>query len=167
MTGVALGFVATLGATVVAFQGLGGKDGVSYQLPLVVYLFVASMTSDYAILVLSRFREELGQGHSPREAAAISLRTAGPSVVAAGAVLAASFAVLLISPSLGQLGFAIAVGILLSSLITARLLIPALTTLGGRRAWWPARLSSPAGADAPITPLPSRQPDAEPARRAA
>jgi len=43
-------------------------------------------------------------------------------------------------PALGQIGFAIAVGILLSSLLTARVLIPALTVLIGRRAWWPSRL---------------------------
>jgi RND superfamily putative drug exporter len=141
MGGVALGFAATLGATVVAFQGIGGTDGLSFSLPLVVYLFVASMTSDYAILILARIREEIAAGRSPREAASIALRTAGPSVLAAGLVLAASFGVLVISPSLGQIGFAIATGILLSSLLTARILIPALTVLVGRRAWWPSRFA--------------------------
>jgi putative drug exporter of the RND superfamily len=143
MAGVVLGFIATLGASVIAFQGIGGKPGLVFNLPLIVYLFVASMTSDYAILVLARVREELKAGHAPREAVAIALRTAGPSVVAAGFVLAASFAVLIISPSLAQVGFAVAAGILLSSMITARVLIPALAVLGGRRAWWPAHL--PAG----------------------
>jgi RND superfamily putative drug exporter len=140
MTGVATGFVATLGASVAAFQGIGGKAGVFYQQPLIVYLFVASMTSDYAILVLSRVREELKEGRSARDAVGIALRTAGPSVAAAGIVLAGSFAVLVISPSLAQIGFSVAVGILLSSMITARILIPALTVIGGRGAWWPARL---------------------------
>jgi putative drug exporter of the RND superfamily len=140
MTGVALGFAATLGAAVVAFQGIGGAAGLNFSLPLVVYLFVASMTSDYAILILARVREEIAAGRTPREAASIALATAGPSVFAAGVVLAGSFGVLVISPSLGQIGFAIATGILLSSMLTARVLIPALTVLAGRRAWWPARL---------------------------
>jgi RND superfamily putative drug exporter len=61
-------------------------------------------------------------------------------VVAAGFVLAASFGVLVISPSLAQLGFAVALGILLSSMVTARVLIPALAVIGDRRAWWPSRL---------------------------
>jgi RND superfamily putative drug exporter len=140
MAGVTLGFAATLGASVLAFQGVGGKEGLTSQLPLVVYLFVASMTSDYAILILSRVREEIGAGRTARDAASVALRTAGPSVLDAGLVLAGSFAVLLVSPSLGQIGFAIATGILLSSLLTARLFIPALTVLVGRRAWWPSRL---------------------------
>jgi len=141
MLGVALGFAATLGGSVIAFQHLGGKDGLTYSLPLVVYLFVASMVSDYAILILSRVREELAHGRTPPAAAAIALRTAGPSVTAAGLVLAASFGVLVISPSTGQIGFAIGFGILLSSLVTARVLVPALTVLAGRSGWWPSRLA--------------------------
>jgi RND superfamily putative drug exporter len=140
MAGVTLGFIGTLGASVIAFQGIGGKDGLTFQLPIVVYLFVASMTSDYAILILARVREEIARGRTPRDAASTALQTAGPSVLHAGLVLAGSFGVLLISPSLGQIGFAIAAGILLSSLVTARLLIPALTVVIGRSAWWPSRL---------------------------
>ncbi|HEV2785724.1 MAG TPA: MMPL family transporter, partial [Solirubrobacteraceae bacterium] len=113
MAGVALGFLAALGASVVAFQGIGGESGLNFQLPLIVYLFVASMVSDYAILILARVREELAAGQTPRGAAAIALQTAGPSVTAAGIVLAASFGVLVISPSLAEIGFAVAAGILL------------------------------------------------------
>jgi putative drug exporter of the RND superfamily len=140
MIGVGAGFAATLGASVIAFQAIGGKAGLFFELPLIAYLFVASMTSDYAILVLSRVREELRAGRTPPQAVATALRTAGPSVVAAGTILAASFAILVLSPSLAQVGFAVAAGILLSSVVTARILIPALTVIGGRRAWWPSRL---------------------------
>jgi RND superfamily putative drug exporter len=153
MLGVGVGFAATLGASVIAFQAVGGKPGLYFQLPLIVYLFVASMTSDYAILILSRVREEMRAGHSSARAVATALRTAGPSVVAAGAILASSFAVLVLSPSLGQVGFAVAVGILLSSVLTARILIPALTVLGGRRAWWPGKLRR---APQPVAPASSR-----------
>ena len=141
MTGVALGFGATLGASVILFQGAAGEPGLVFTLPLIVYLFVASMVSDYAILVLSRVREELGAGRTPRAAAAIALRTAGPSVVAAGVILAASFGVLVISPSLSQIGFAAGFGILLSAVLTARVFIPSLTVLAGRRGWWPSRVA--------------------------
>lgn len=145
MTGVALGFVATLGASVVVFQGIGDENGLTYSLPLVVYLFVASMVSDYAILVLSRIREELASGRTPRNAAAIALRTAGPSVTAAGIVLAAAFGVLILSPSSGQIGFAVGAGVLLSAVLTARVFVPALTVLFGRRGWWPSRLATTPG----------------------
>jgi RND superfamily putative drug exporter len=162
MAGVALGFTAALGASVVAFQGIGGEPGLIFSLPLVVYLFVASMVSDYAILVLARIREELGKQRGPREAAAIALRTAGPSVFAAGVILAAAFGVLIISPSNAQIGFAVAAGVLVSALVTARVLVPALTVLAGRRGWWPG---SPSGATRrerpaarPVEPRPEPEP---------
>jgi putative drug exporter of the RND superfamily len=160
MVGVALGFAATLGGSVIAFQHLGSKDGLTYSLPLVVYLFVASMVSDYAILILSRVREELSAGRSPQVAATIALRTAGPSVTAAGLVLAASFGVLVISPSTGQIGFAIGFGILLSALVTARVFVPALTVLAGRRGWWPSRLARNTNAEPRIER--PRAPEPEP-----
>ena len=150
MTGVALGFAAALGGSVIAFQHIGGEDGLTYSLPLVVYLFVASMVSDYAILILARVREELAADRTPREGAAIALRTAGPSVTAAGLVLAASFGVLVISPSTGQIGFAIGFGILLSALLTARVFVPALTVLAGRGGWWPSRLARDPNAEPPV-----------------
>ena len=163
MTGVALGFAAALGASVIAFQGIGGKDGLVFSLPVIAYLFVASMVSDYAILVLARVREGLANGRTPAEAAGVALRTAGPSVAAAGIVLASAFGVLIISPSSGQIGFGVGVGILLSALVTARIFIPALTVLAGRRGWWPNRV---AHRDRPVVP-PKRISGAEPDRASA
>jgi RND superfamily putative drug exporter len=158
MTGVALGFTAALGASVIAFQGIGGNEGLIFSLPVVAYLFVASMVSDYAILMLSRVREELAGGRTPREAAAVALRTAGPSVAAAGIVLAAAFGVLIISPSSGQIGFAVGIGVLLSALVTARVFVPALTVLAGRRGWWPGHLAAQDEPAAPAPPLRTREP---------
>jgi putative drug exporter of the RND superfamily len=118
------------------------------------------MVSDYAILILSRVREELAHGRTPQAAAVIALRTAGPSVTAAGLVLAASFGVLVISPSTGQIGFAIGFGILLSALVTARGFVPALTVLAGRRGWWPSRVARDPNAEPPVEHR--RTPEPEP-----
>src|SRR3954447_1404896 len=166
MGGVVLGFRATLGASVAAFQGVGGEPGLVFNLPIIVSLFVASMTSDYAILVLSRVREELEAGRTSRTAVEIALRTAGPSVVAAGFVLAASFAVLIISPSLAQIGFAVAAGILLSSMVTARVLLPALAVVGGRRAWRPARIAATRPSSVEAAAVPREPTDADDRRDA-
>jgi RND superfamily putative drug exporter len=159
MTGVALGFAAALGASVIVFQGIGGDNGLIFSLPVVAYLFVASMVSDYAILVLSRVREELADGRTPAAAAAVALRTAGPSVASAGIVLAAAFGVLVISPSNAQIGFAVAIGVLLSALVTARIFIPALTVLAGRRGWWPSRLARSEEPALPAPPLSAAEPE--------
>jgi putative drug exporter of the RND superfamily len=151
MASVVAGFAATLGASVVAFQDITGHQGLSFQLPIIVYLFVASIGTDYNILMISRLRDEIRVGMSQRTATAI--RRAGPAIGAAGVVLAASFALLMISPALADIGFAVAAGVLISTFINGFLLVPALTTLAGRGAWWPshpgrqrhARTRPPAG----------------------
>jgi RND superfamily putative drug exporter len=144
LASVILGFGATLGASVLVFQGMGGEAGLTFQLPLIVYLFVASMGGDYNILMIGRIREEIAAGASPREAAAKALRHTGPAVMAAGVILAASFAALTLDTALAQIGFAVALGIGLSAFVMAGLLVPALTALMGRRAFWPARVGAPA-----------------------
>jgi putative drug exporter of the RND superfamily len=137
-TTVVLGFSATLGASVLLFQDVLGHNGIDFQLPLVVYLFVASIGTDYNILITSRLREETGNGATPRQAVVAAIRTAGPAVAAAGLVLATSFALLMVSPLIADIGFAVATGVLLSAFVNAFLLVPALTVLAGTAAWWPS-----------------------------
>jgi RND superfamily putative drug exporter len=136
---VLLNFAATLGATVYLFQGLEGKPGVTFQLPIILYLFVVAIGTDYNILMIARLREEAREGRQPREAAAIGVEHAGPTVAAAGLILAGTFAVLALAPIsfLQQMGFAVAVGIVLSAFVMSMFLVPALTALIGHRAWWP------------------------------
>jgi len=138
MATVIAGFAASLGATVLVFEGILGHQGISFQVPIIVYLFVASIGTDYNILVISRLREEMERGAGSREAARIAVRNAGPAVVAAGLVLASSFALLMISPLLADIGFAVAAGVLISAFINAFLLVPAITAITGRAAWWPS-----------------------------
>jgi len=139
MASVVLGFAATLGAAVLIYQHLGHQAGINYQLPLIVYLFVSSIGTDYNILIIGRLREELRKGLAPRAAARAALSKAGPAAAAAAVILAASFGSLAISPSLRQIGFSVAVGVLMSTFVTAWLLIPSLTTVLGRKALWPMR----------------------------
>jgi RND superfamily putative drug exporter len=146
MASVTLGFVATLGASVLLFQGAAGEPGLGFSIPIVVYLFVASMGSDYAIFMISRVREEMEEGRTPRRAAAEAVRHAGPAVAAAGVVLAGTFAALIPTAGLAQIGFAVAIGVLLSAFVMAWALVPSLTALLGRRAFWPGKTSR-AGAE--------------------
>lgn len=136
---VMLGFAATLGVAVVAFQGVFGEPGVKSLLPVILYLFVVAVGTDYSILMTARLREEALQGKAPREATALGVEHAGPAIAAAGIILAGTFTALLLTgiASLMQIGFAVSGGILVTSLVMATLLVPSLTTLLGRRAWWP------------------------------
>lgn len=136
---VLLNFAATLGATVYLFQGLQGEPGVTFQLPIILYLFVVAIGTDYNILMIARLREEAREGNAPHEAAAIGVQHAGPTVAAAGLILAGTFAVLLLAPIsfLQQMGFAVAIGIVLSAFVMSMFFVPALTALIGHKAWWP------------------------------
>lgn len=138
MASVVLGFGATLGTAVLAYQHLGQQPGIDCQLPLIVYLFVLSIGTDY-ILMISRLREEMRHGKSAREAASTAIRHTGPTAAAAAVILAASFGVLAISPSLGQIEFSVAAGVFMSTFVMAWLLVPALTAVLGRGVFWPTR----------------------------
>jgi RND superfamily putative drug exporter len=138
---VVLEFAATLGASVLVFQQVGGADGVSFVLPLTMFLFVVALGTDYNILMTARLREEMLAGRPVREAVAEAVRRVAPAVGAAGLVLASSFATLVLDAgeTSRQQGFAMAFGILLASLVVSSMLVPALTAVAGRRAWWPRR----------------------------
>ena len=84
MLSVGLGFTASLGATVLVFQGLLGEQGLIFILPIYIYLFVVALGTDYNILMVARLREEAREGLEPRPAAAKAIEHAGPTVAAAG-----------------------------------------------------------------------------------
>jgi putative drug exporter of the RND superfamily len=141
LAAIVLEFAATLGAAVLAFQELGGETGVAFVLPLTMFLFVVALGTDYNILMTARLREEMLAGRPVTEAVAEAIRRVAPAVGAAGLVLASSFGTLMLESNEGarQQGFAMAFGILVASLIVSSILVPALTALAGRRAWWPGR----------------------------
>ncbi|MET9604345.1 MMPL family transporter [Streptomyces sp. NPDC006512] len=153
MIAVGLGFAATLGASALVFQHGLGRPGVDFTLPLVLFLFVVALGTDYNILIGDRIREEMGKPGSARAAVARAVRHTAPAIATAGLVLAASFGSLAVSPHPGtqQIGFATAVGILLSAFVLSVVLVPALTALLGRATWWP------------LVPRPAAAPHAQPA----
>ncbi|MFF0295793.1 MMPL family transporter [Kitasatospora sp. NPDC004614] len=145
MASVGLGFAATLGATTVAFLKLGSESGLMFMLPIFIYLFVVAIGTDYNILIIARLREEAREGRSPREAAKEAVRHAGPTVAAAGFILAASFATFMLAGNVlfAELGFALAIGIVLAAFVMAMFFTPAITALLGKKAWWPGHGAMP------------------------
>jgi RND superfamily putative drug exporter len=143
---VGMGFMATLGAAVFAFQKIGGEPGLSFKVPTLVYLFVVAIGTDYNILLTARVREEVAHGASTREAVRTALQTAGPTVAAAAAILAGTFASLMITgvSSFAQIGFAVSTGIVLSAFVMAIQLVPSISVALGERVWWPSRPGVPA-----------------------
>ncbi|WUJ69528.1 MMPL family transporter [Kribbella soli] len=139
MASVFLGFGATLGASVLVFQHLQHNSGLIFTLPVIMYLFVVALGTDYNILMVARLREEAREGHDPKRAAALALHHTGPTIAAAGLILAGTFASMMLAGNnvLSQMGFAISAGIAIAAFVMAMFFTPALTALIGHRAWWP------------------------------
>jgi RND superfamily putative drug exporter len=139
MLSVALGFGATLGSAVIVFQHIKGDQGLLFMLPIMIYLFVVALGTDYNILMLTRLREEAREGREPREAAAEAIKHGGPTIAVAGLILAGTFASLMLGGNsfLLTLGFSIAFGIVMAAFVMALFFTPAITALLGPRAWWP------------------------------
>lgn len=153
MAAVGLGFAATLGATVIVFQHIGGESGLIFMLPIYIYMFVTALGTDYNILMIARLREEAREGKEPRAAAAEAVKHAGPTIAAAGVILAGTFASLMLSGNslMMSMGFALSFGILIAAFVMSMFFTPALTALIGHAAWWPGHgdEKAPKGDDQP------------------
>ena len=93
--------------------------------------------TDYALLLVSRYREELRRHEDKHDAIRVALQTAGPAILASGltvivALLTLSLAEVNGTAGLGPIG-AMGVGIAMISMLT---MLPALLAIFGRKAFW-------------------------------
>jgi RND superfamily putative drug exporter len=139
MASVGLGFGATLGATVLVIQNIKGDSGLIFMLPIYIYLFVVALGTDYNILMIARLREEAREGRNPHDAAAQAVKHAGPTIAAAGVILAGTFASLMLGGNslIVSMGFALSFGIFIAAFVMSMFFTPSLTALIGHAAWWP------------------------------
>jgi putative drug exporter of the RND superfamily len=103
---------------------------------LIVLVFGAA--SDYALLLVHRYREELRHHAATEDAMAVTLRATLPNLVASAATVSCAMICLLTadSASLHGLGPVGAVGIV-SALLAQATFLPALLLIFGRAAFWP------------------------------
>jgi putative drug exporter of the RND superfamily len=136
---VLLSFAFALGAGGLAFEHLLGQEGSDSSLPLFAFIFLVALGVDYNIFLLARIGEERRRGRATAEATTRALAVTGGVITSAGLVLAATFSVLMALEleALFQVGFVVALGLLVDTFVVRALLIPALTLIVGERAWWP------------------------------
>ncbi|MGH3399391.1 MAG: MMPL family transporter [Streptosporangiaceae bacterium] len=139
---VVLSFFAALGASALVFNHLFHFGGADTSFPLFVFVFLVALGIDYNIFLMTRVREEAHQ-HGPARGALNGLAATGGVITSAGAVLAGTFAVLGTLPVifLAELGFAVAFGVLLDTIIVRSVLVTALNLDLGRWMWWPSKLA--------------------------
>ncbi|MEU5996983.1 MMPL family transporter [Streptomyces sp. NPDC047197] len=142
---------ASLGIAGLVFEPLMGFEGTDPGLGLLSFVFLVALGVDYGIFLMHRMREESLAGAEPGAAALTALRTTGGVIASAGLVLAATFAVLTNMPlvQLVELGFVIAVGVLLDTFLVRTYLVTSASVALGRKVWWPGSLSRPAPASGP------------------
>jgi len=116
--------------------------GEDSSFPLFAFVFLVAFGVDYNIFLMTRVREETKQ-LGTRRGILKGLTVTGGVITSAGVVLAATFSVLGTLPLvfLAELGFAVAFGVLLDTLLVRTFLVPALMYDVGRPIWWPSRLA--------------------------
>ncbi len=94
--------------------------------------------TNYALLLISRYREELGRTENHRDALRVAVRQAGPAILASNAtvVLALLTLVLASSPSTRSLGVQAAAGLVVAAVFVL-LVLPPMLALFGRGLFWP------------------------------
>jgi putative drug exporter of the RND superfamily len=139
---VVLSFAAALGVSAFFFNHVFGFGGADTSFPLFVFVFLVALGVDYNIFLMTRVREEASR-RDARRGALTGLAATGGVITSAGFVLAGTFAVLATIPAtfLAELGFAIAFGILLDTIVVRSVLVTALNLDLGRWMWWPSKLA--------------------------
>jgi putative drug exporter of the RND superfamily len=146
VTTVVLSFGAALGVSALVFKNVFDFGGADPSLPLFVFVFLVALGIDYNIFLMTRVHEEAKQ-HGTRRGALIGLAATGGVITSAGLVLAGTFAVLATLPvvAFAEIGFAVAFGVLLDTIIVRSVLVTALNLDVGRRMWWPSALAKTDG----------------------
>ncbi|ADP80022.1 MMPL family transporter [Pseudofrankia inefficax] len=139
---VVLSFAAALGVSAVVFNHVLDFANADPAYPLFSFVFLVALGIDYNIFLMTRVREET-LTHGTRAGITRGLAVTGGVITSAGVVLAATFAVLAVLPlvTLAEIGFTVAFGVLLDTIIVRSILVPSLSHEIGKRIWWPSKLA--------------------------
>ena len=139
---VVLSFLAALGVSALLFEHVFGFAGADPSFPLFVFVFLVALGIDYNIFLMTRVHEEAKQVGT-RRGALVGLAATGGVITSAGLVLAGTFAVLGTLPvvTFAEIGIAVALGVLLDTIVVRAVLVTGLNLDLGRRMWWPSALS--------------------------
>ncbi|MFS3130823.1 MMPL family transporter [Nocardioides sp. Bht2] len=138
---VVLSFGAAMGISVLLFEYVFGFAGSDPAFPLFAFVFLVALGIDYNIFLMTRVREET-RTRGTRAGSLVALTSTGGVITSAGLVLAATFLVLATIPVvfLAELGVAVALGVMLDTMIVRSVLVTAINLDLGPRIWWPGRL---------------------------
>ncbi|MFG2500380.1 MMPL family transporter [Streptomyces sp. NPDC048441] len=141
MATVLLSFGAALGVSSLVFEHVLGLAGADASFPLLAFVFLVALGIDYNIFLVTRVREDTLL-YGTRRAALTGLSSTGGVITSAGVVLAGTFAAMASLPLVFavELGFTVAFGVLLDTIVVRSVLVTALTLDVGGWMWWPGKL---------------------------
>ncbi|SFT01153.1 MMPL family transporter [Paenibacillus sp. BC26] len=139
---VLLSYYSALGLGWVVLHYLFGTDAIQGLIPLYSFVFIVALGEDYNIFMISSIWKK-ARRMPLRQAVKGGVSQTGSVITSAGLILAGTFAVLATLPIqvLVQFGTITAIGVLLDTFIVRPFLVPAITVLCGRLAFWPASAS--------------------------
>jgi putative drug exporter of the RND superfamily len=136
----ALSFGASFGLSTLIWRYGLGYHGIEAELPMYIFIFLVALGVDYNIFLSARIREEAAK-LGARRGTLRGLAVTGGVITAAGIVLAGTFAALAQQKTVDvtEVGIAVALGVLLDTLLVRTMLVPAALLALDDRAWWPSR----------------------------
>jgi RND superfamily putative drug exporter len=157
---ILLSYSATLGVVRLVFGDILGQRGITWWVPMFMFVMLVALGMDYNIFLIGRVKEEVAR-HGTREGTRLALGRTGGIITSAGIIMAGTFASMMAGKLLGlkQIGFAVTFGVLLDTFVVRTTLVPAITVLLGRWSWWPRRGPGKAPAAAPHEPAPEEPAD--------
>jgi RND superfamily putative drug exporter len=137
---ILLSYSATLGVVRLLFVDVLGGTGVTWWVPLFMFVMLVALGMDYNIFLIGRVKEEVAT-HGIRDGTRLALARTGGIITSAGIIMAGTFASMMAGSLLGlkQIGFAVTFGVLLDTFVVRTTMVPAITVLLGRWSWWPRR----------------------------
>jgi RND superfamily putative drug exporter len=164
---VVLSYGAAMGLSALIFRHVLGFAGADSSLPLFVFVFLVALGIDYNIFLMTRVHEEAKE-IGTRRGALVGLAATGGVITSAGLVLAGTFAVLGTLPvvTFAEIGIAVALGVLLDTLVVRSVLVTALNLDVRGRMWWPsalARQDRDLDASSPAAPEATQDAELQPA----
>ena len=133
---VVLSYAAAMGLGVLVWQVLLDRP-LDWSVPAIAFVLLVAVGADYNLLLMKRIQEESPDGS--RAGVARALTATGGVITAAGLIFAASMFALMAGSvlTLAQMGFTIAMGLLLDTFVVRTLVVPSIAALLGPRVWWP------------------------------
>lgn len=144
-----LSAAAALGSLVLVFQGSWAESlldfdslgAIASRVPLFLFVILFGLSMDYQVFVVSRIKEAMENGMPARAAVLDGIGRSAKVVTSAAMVMVTVFAafVFLHLTEMKQMGFCLAVAVLLDAVVIRMMILPSILLLLGERAWWPLR----------------------------